>query len=293
MLFPFRLCYLLPDYDIMSTSEPEQAQPIHGERQMTSSELCSRDNEYKRAGANEIYNTLYKRRNYIMRIIFVRHGHPNYENDCLTDLGRLHAAAAAERLVGEGIKTIYSSTCGRAYETAGYTAEKLGLPIHKCDFMREISWGSTDKDPLFLNGHPWDTVEDMIAHDEPLLADDWAQGERFRRNKIVTDVQKTATETDIWLAGLGYTREGQYYRCTGNTDTTIAAFGHGGASAAILSHMFNLPFPFTSTIMGPDYTAITIISLSNAADRLLSPRFELLNDARHIKGLQTANIYNR
>ena len=38
-----------------------------------------------------------------MRIIFVRHGHPNYVNDCLTELGHKHAAAAAERLKDEGI----------------------------------------------------------------------------------------------------------------------------------------------------------------------------------------------
>ena len=34
-----------------------------------------------------------------MRIVFVRHGHPNYENDCLTPLGKQHAEAAAERLL--------------------------------------------------------------------------------------------------------------------------------------------------------------------------------------------------
>ena len=32
----------------------------------------------------------------IMRIIFVRHGEPDYENDCLTETGRRQAAAAAE-----------------------------------------------------------------------------------------------------------------------------------------------------------------------------------------------------
>ena len=58
-----------------------------------------------------------------MRIIFVRHVHPNYVNDCLTELGHKHAAAVAERLKDEGISEIYSSTCGRAYETAGYVAE--------------------------------------------------------------------------------------------------------------------------------------------------------------------------
>ena len=49
-----------------------------------------------------------------MRIVFVRHGHPNYELDCLTELGHLHAEAAAKRVADEGISEIYASTCGRA-----------------------------------------------------------------------------------------------------------------------------------------------------------------------------------
>ena len=228
-----------------------------------------------------------------MRIVFVRHGHPNYTDDCLTDLGKLHAAAAAERVSGEGITEIYSSTCGRAYETAGYTARKLGLEIVKCDFMREISWGSNDGAPLFSDGHPWNTVDDMIAHNESLMDPDWMQGERFRRNKMVADVQKIAIDTDAWLETLGYRREGLYYQALGNTDRTIAAFGHGGASAAILAHMFNLPFPFTSSIMGPDYTAVTVVDIPNRTDVLVSPHFELLGDARHIRGLEIANVYNR
>ena len=35
-----------------------------------------------------------------MRIIFVRHGEPDYENDCLTSTGREQAAACAARLAG-------------------------------------------------------------------------------------------------------------------------------------------------------------------------------------------------
>ena len=36
-----------------------------------------------------------------MRIIFVRHGEPDYAHDCLTPTGRRQAAAAAQRLAGE------------------------------------------------------------------------------------------------------------------------------------------------------------------------------------------------
>ena len=55
-----------------------------------------------------------------MRIIFVRHGEPDYVHDCLTEKGKIQAAAAAERLRDEGIAEIYSSPLGRARETADY-----------------------------------------------------------------------------------------------------------------------------------------------------------------------------
>ena len=58
-----------------------------------------------------------------MRIIFVRHGEPDYQRDCLTETGREQAAAAAERLAGEGIVEIYASPCGLARQTADRSEE--------------------------------------------------------------------------------------------------------------------------------------------------------------------------
>ena len=227
-----------------------------------------------------------------MRIIFVRHGHPNYVNDCLTELGRKHAAAVAERLKDEGISEIYSSTCGRAYETAEYVAEKYGLPIVKCEFMREISWGSVDNEPIDFDGHPWSAVDDMVAKGENLLNPNWAKEEPFVRNKMVGYVENIAIALDEWLMNLGYTREGLYYRVTGkNTNKTIAAFGHGGAGSAIFSHLFNLPYPFVCTTMNQDYTGITIVELPDTPGALVKPRFEIMNDARHIKDLRIENVY--
>jgi hypothetical protein len=39
---------------------------------------------------------IFGRRRITMRIVFVRHGEPDYEHDCLTGTGRQQAAAAAE-----------------------------------------------------------------------------------------------------------------------------------------------------------------------------------------------------
>jgi len=237
-----------------------------------------------------------------MRIIFVRHGHPNYVNDCLTPLGHKHAAAAAERLKDEGITEIYSSTCGRAYETAGYVAKKYGLPIVECEFMREISWGSVDNGPLFLDGHPWGTVDNMMAKGESILSPNWAKEEPFVRNKMVGYVENIAVALDEWLETLGYKREGLYYRVADknavgvggsriDTAKTIAAFGHGGAGSAIFSHLFNLPYPFVCTTINQDYTGITIVEFPDTSGALVKPRFEIMNDARHIRDLRIENVY--
>ena len=90
-----------------------------------------------------------------MIIYFVRHAHPDYKKDCLTELGRLQAEAASGVLCKLGIKRIFSSTNGRAHETAEYTAKKLGLEIIPCDFMREIPWGPLEGKEVPVKGHPW------------------------------------------------------------------------------------------------------------------------------------------
>ncbi len=228
-----------------------------------------------------------------MRIIFVRHGHPNYEKDCLTELGHRHAAAAAQRLLDEGIEAIYSSTCGRALETAAHLGDALGLPVIGCDFMREISWGAVDDQPLFADGHPWSTADRMVENGQSLLERDWAETEPFRRNRLVGYANRMASALDAWLETLGYTREGLYYRAGKDTRRTVAVFYHGGASAAMLSHLFNLAFPFVCTAMGPDYTGVTIVQLPDGEGRLITPRFELMNDARHIRGLTVENYYGK
>lgn len=228
-----------------------------------------------------------------MRLVFVRHGHPDYERDCLTELGHRHAEAAAERLKDEGVERIFSSSCGRARETAEHLAAHLRLSVELRDFMREIRWGSADGKPIAHDGHPWTLADRMVERGEPLLNVGWMDADGFRGNRLLECAERVAAETDAWLQELGYSREGLYYRAGENTAHTAAVFGHGGASAAMLSHLFNLPFPFVCAAMGPDYTGITVVSLPDRPGELIAPRFEIMNDARHIRQLQIGNIYAR
>lgn len=228
-----------------------------------------------------------------MRIIFVRHGHPDYARDCLTELGREQALAAARRLRGEGVERIFSSPCGRARETAACTAELLQLPVEVCEFMREITWGFPDERPAYRDASPWSLADEMVRRGDTLTQPDWMRREPFCDNRVSDCARRVAEETDRWLAGLGYAREGLYYRALSPAHKTVAVFSHGGSSSAMLSRLFNLPFPFVCAAMGPDFTAVTAVQLPEDADRPVTPRFELLNDARHIQSLTVPNQYGR
>ena len=221
-----------------------------------------------------------------MRIIFVRHGEPDYANDCLTEQGRIQAEACAQRLREEGIEEIYSSCLGRARETAEAASRVLGLPVQTLDFMRELHWGSTDGEEIYHRGHPWDMADEMARQGWDLTNPAWREHPFFSRNLVTAEADHVAEKIDEWLAGFGYLRSGAYYRCVRKDDTqkTVALFSHGGSSAAAMGHMLNLTFPYACGLFHIEFTGITVIRLDRRPGAQTLPCLELCNDGRHIRG---------
>lgn len=226
-----------------------------------------------------------------MRVIFVRHGHPNYEIDCLTELGHLQAEAAAERLKNEPIDSVYASSCGRAVETAEHIGAKHGLPCQQCDFIRELAWGCMNGEEIDRTWTPWTVPKELIARGESLMIPDWKEHSLYQNNLLLESVPRVVEGLDQWLAGLGYVREGDYYRVKENNPQTVVMASHAGASSAVLSHLFNMPFPFVCKAIQPKYTGITIITFTGEQGDLISPMVEIMNDARHINGIETKNVF--
>ncbi len=217
-----------------------------------------------------------------MRIIFVRHGEPDYEHDCLTETGRAQARAAAERLSGEGITAIYSSPNGRARETASFTAEKLGLPVTVLGYMHEISWGG---EGIPENGHPW-TLSDWLIDREnfDFYREDWREHPYFAGNAALRYWDMIAGKIDELLLSRGYRHEGSRFLCESGRDETVALFSHGGSGACALSHLLHLPFPYVCTVFPYDYTSVIILEFPVRPGEYVHPRVELFNDAAHIRG---------
>lgn len=222
-----------------------------------------------------------------MIIYFVRHGDPDYQNDCLTELGRVQAERAAERIGSYGIEKIYASPSGRAMQTAEYTAKLLDVDITPCDFMRELGWKSLNDDEQILhNGHPWLVAKQHAADGISLANPDWKSQDPYCKSVIVERIENAYTGFDALLEAHGYQREGDFYRVVGkNTNTKIAMFSHAGSSSAVLSHLFNIPFPVLAGSFPPDVTSITSVSLSDKVGALIAPRMLCFNDALHIRGI--------
>ena len=229
-----------------------------------------------------------------MRLIFIRHGEPDYDNDCLTENGRIQAQNTAARLKNEGINRIYASPMGRAVETASYTAKEYGLNIETIDFMHEIDWGDipvngpddgfpAGEDALEYNGHPW-TLAHILLTEEPGYVGnpDWDKHHYFKDNKCLEYYHMISDKFDRFLTGFGYVRDNGLYIQKEKNDDTIALFAHGGSGAVMFSHVLNLPFPFVLTSMTYGVCSVSVIEFIPETGDIVIPRLKLFNDMLHI-----------
>ncbi len=219
-----------------------------------------------------------------MRIIFVRHGEPDYAGDCLTETGRKQAEAAALRLAREGISEIYASPMGRAAETAACTAKRLKLSVRTLDFMHEISWGGPG---VPQEGHPWTLSDWMITRDDfDFFHDDWRKHPSFENNAAVKCLDEISARIDAFLLEQGYRHEGTRFFCETEQQKTIALFSHGGSGACALAHLLALPFPYVCTVLPYEFTSIIILEFPVRKNEYVHPRIELFNDTAHTWNLQ-------
>ncbi|MBR6322322.1 MAG: histidine phosphatase family protein [Lachnospiraceae bacterium] len=232
-----------------------------------------------------------------MRLIFVRHGDPDYRNDCLTPSGVIQAQNTALRLKDEKITAIYSSPMGRARQTASFTAADHGLPVQVLDFMHEIDWGDRDPDTpeenrLPMRGHPWGLGYRLLAENpEYVGSTEWSGHHYFRDNRCMDYYDMISEKFDEFLAGYGLIRKGGLYICEKPCDDTIALFAHGGSGACMFAHVLSLPFPFVLTGIPYGVCSVSVIDFSPLDGRTVLPRLELFNDMAHVAKVREEKLH--
>ncbi len=215
-----------------------------------------------------------------MRIFFIRHGEPDYDNDCLTENGKMQALAVAHRLKDEELDEIYSSPMGRAAQTAAPTVKMLNLPVTTLDYMHEILWGG---EGIPHQGHPWTLSEKMINEENfDFYGKDWREHPYYKGNLVVDYYDKIAERIDEFVKDQGYIHDKGRFLCTTNEDKNIAIFSHSGSGACAISHLLNLPFPYVTTVLPYEFTSVIILNFPVNTGEYIHPRLELFNDIHHI-----------
>ncbi|MBQ2669999.1 MAG: histidine phosphatase family protein [Clostridia bacterium] len=173
-----------------------------------------------------------------MRIIFIRHGDPDYERDSLTERGWREAEALSERVNKWKVDNFYCSPLGRAQHTAGVSLKKMGRTAETKDWLREFH--APINDPY--DGHeriPWDLMPSYWTVRPQLYDKDrWYEAEVMKTGNVSAEFKRVCDGFDAVLKEHGYVRDGAFYRTAKGNEKTLVFFCHLGVQFVILSHLF-------------------------------------------------------
>ena len=175
-----------------------------------------------------------------MRLLIIRHGDPDYENDSLTPRGWQEASLLAERLSALPIDAIYQSPLGRARDTASVTLQRMGRTAETLPWLEEFPPRMYDED-IGRERVVWDwlpqrwTTRDAFYDPEAWMhtpeMEEAGAGEAYR---CVCD------GLDALLLRHGYCRRGRVYEALRPNRDTIALFCHFGVECVLLSHLLGV-----------------------------------------------------
>ncbi len=216
-----------------------------------------------------------------MKLYIIRHGDPDYANDCLTEPGKLQADAVAPRLASYGIDRIVTSPQGRARQTAQPLADLLDMTPEVASWAHEIYFqcNHPTKGKVFGTAAP----EEIMRSDEVLsLGDQWHTHPLYTGTGAGEEVAGIHAASDMWFEKLGYRREGLRYEVISPNDETIALFCHGGLGTVLIGHILGIPEPICFSAFGLSLTGVTLIEFKNTESGYTAPRCRFHNDTSHL-----------
>ena len=181
-----------------------------------------------------------------MRILFIRHGDPDYVNDTLTEKGRREAAALAERAAALDLGTCFVSPLGRTAVTLDWLREfPAQIDLNRAEHLRAAYPNAEKEDGIYKPRIVWDVIPSYwTEHREYSDGILWRESEVSRCSDVVQVYDDVTEKFDAFLAERGYVREGGHYRVEKESTETVTFFCHFGITCALLAHLWSLS-PFT------------------------------------------------
>ena len=175
-----------------------------------------------------------------MKLIFVRHGEPDYSIDSLTPKGWREAELLVPRLEKLQDPDVFCSPKGRAVDTARATLKKTGWSMEILPWLAEFR-GMPDPTAPEADDCSWDLPPRFWTKEPRFYDPEQWMDPPFYANGTVREIYvETAQGIDGLLARYGYHWDGHILRCEKNTDKTLLLFCHFGITAAICGYLLNI-----------------------------------------------------
>ena len=233
-----------------------------------------------------------------MRLLFIRHGDPDYVHDTLTEKGHREAALLAERAEALQLGECYVSPLDRAQATAGYSMKKLGRTAKTLGWLQEFpAQVDLNQAPQLLQAFPntrmedgkyiprivWDVMPSYWAeHSDCMDPVRWRECEICRNSDTVEIYDHVTGEFDKLLAEHGYIRDGRCYKVERESSDTLTFFCHFGLTCVFLSYLWETS-PFLlwhSLALAP--TSVTEIVTEERQQGLACFRGLKIGDVSHL-----------
>lgn len=147
-----------------------------------------------------------------MRLIFIRHGDPDYINDNLTEKGKREVELLTKRVTNwKNITQFYTSPLGRAKATGKPSLDKLKKTAIECDWLREFSYKTKYPKNFFIKELAdketmcWDFIPEVFYKDKKHFnKDKWFTSKLMKNQTVKKEYQKVCKGIESILNEYGY-----------------------------------------------------------------------------------------
>ena len=196
-----------------------------------------------------------------MKLLIIRHGDPDYQNDSLTEKGWREAELLADRIEKLDIAAFYVSPLGRARDTASVTLKRMNRTAETLDWLREFPVHMYDE-CIGRERVLWDWLPACwTAEHAHYDMDRWMETPLMRELDVRSQYESVCNQLDALIASYGYVREENLYRAEQPNRDTVALFSHFGLECVLISHLLGIsPMVLWHGTCAPPTSVTTLIT---------------------------------
>ena len=227
-----------------------------------------------------------------MYLYFVRHGDPDYEKDCLTDLGKEQAELVSKRLALIPFDRIYTSSMGRAKETAAPTCRIFQKEPVVLDWAKEITGRVTmpdgeEKSLAALSGTYFRGEDDALPFGHSF------ENSYFAQSGLQEKFERVVKGGLALLKDLGYEEENGKFKILYPNEEHVVIFGHGNVTRSLLSYLLHIPLHIMWAGFRYGHTGVTMLYFKNETSGYTVPKCLYYADMSHLNDGKNGILFNK